>query len=81
MMTKQSTIIMPGVRERMRNEEGHVTERESFNYIYIFYYIFVFSLPQVINLGNGRPFSLKDFIALVETCVGKKAKIQVSRKR
>ena len=81
MMTKQSTITMPGVRERMRNEERHVTERESFIYIYIFYYKFVFLLPQVINLGNGRPFSLKDFIALVETCVGKKAKIQVSRKR
>ena len=81
MIRKQSTIIMPGVRERMRNEEGHVTERESFICIYIFYYIYFFLLPQVINLGNGRPFSLKDFIALVETCVGKKAKIQVSRKR
>ena len=81
MMRKQSTIIMPGVRERMRNEEGHVIKRESFIYIYIFFYIFVFLLPQVINLGNGRPFSLKDFIALVETCVGKKAKIQVSRKQ
>jgi UDP-glucose 4-epimerase len=35
----------------------------------------------VINLGNGRPFSLKDFISLVETCVGKKARIQVFKKR
>mmetsp|Transcript_33354 Transcript_33354/g.31823 ORF Transcript_33354/g.31823 Transcript_33354/m.31823 type:complete len:418 (+) Transcript_33354:192-1445(+) len=32
---------------------------------------------QVINLGNGRPFSLKDFISLVESCVGKKAQIQI----
>ena len=34
----------------------------------------------MINLGNGRPFSLKDFISLVETCVGKKARIQVRSK-
>jgi len=26
---------------------------------------------QVINLGNGRPFLLKDFISLVEKAVGK----------
>jgi len=32
---------------------------------------------EVINLGNGRPYKLKDFISLVETCVGKKAVIQV----
>jgi len=31
----------------------------------------------VINLGNGRPFMLKDFISLVETCVGKAAVIEV----
>lgn len=32
---------------------------------------------EVINLGNGRPFKLKDFITLVETCVGKSADIEV----
>lgn len=32
---------------------------------------------QVINLGNGRPFLLRDFIELVEKCVGKKAVIQI----
>lgn len=32
---------------------------------------------QVINLGNGRPFLLKDFISLVETCVGRKAVIEI----
>ena len=32
---------------------------------------------EVINLGNGRPFKLKDFISLVETCVGKTANIEV----
>lgn len=33
---------------------------------------------QVINLGNGRPYLLKDFISLVENCVGRKASIEVS---
>lgn len=32
---------------------------------------------EVFNLGNGRPFLLSDFIKLVETCVGKRANIQV----
>jgi hypothetical protein len=32
---------------------------------------------QVINLGNGRPFLLKDFISLVEKAVGKEAIIEV----
>lgn len=32
---------------------------------------------EVINLGNGRPFSLKNFIQLVEKCVGKSANIEV----
>jgi UDP-glucuronate 4-epimerase len=32
---------------------------------------------QVFNLGNGRPRLLKDFIALVEDCVGKKAIIEM----
>lgn len=32
---------------------------------------------EVINLGNGRPYLLKDFISLVETSVGKKAVIQI----
>lgn len=32
---------------------------------------------QVINLGNGRPFLLRDFIKLVEDAVGKKAIIEV----
>jgi hypothetical protein len=32
---------------------------------------------EVINLGNGRPYLLKDFIHLVETSVGKKANIEV----
>ncbi len=32
---------------------------------------------EVINLGNGRPFSLKNFIGLVEECVGKSANIEV----
>jgi UDP-glucuronate 4-epimerase len=32
---------------------------------------------QIFNLGNGRPRLLKDFIALVETCVGKKAVIEM----
>lgn len=32
---------------------------------------------EVINLGNGRPYLLKDFISLVETCVGKNAIIQI----
>jgi UDP-glucuronate 4-epimerase len=31
---------------------------------------------EVINLGNGRPYLLKDFITLVETCVGRKAVIE-----
>jgi UDP-glucuronate 4-epimerase len=34
---------------------------------------------QVINLGNGRPFLLRDFISLVESSVGKKAVIEVRR--
>lgn len=34
-------------------------------------------IDQVINLGNGRPFMLKDFISLVETCVGRAAVIEV----
>lgn len=33
---------------------------------------------EVINLGNGRPYLLKDFISLVEKCVGKEAVIDVS---
>ncbi|CAM9240891.1 unnamed protein product, partial [Ectocarpus fasciculatus] len=32
---------------------------------------------QIFNLGNGRPRLLKDFIALVEDCVGKKAVIEM----
>lgn len=32
---------------------------------------------QVINLGNGRPFLLRDFIKLVEDSVGKKAIIEI----
>jgi UDP-glucuronate 4-epimerase len=32
---------------------------------------------EVINLGNGRPFLLRDFISLVEKCVGKQAIIEV----
>jgi len=32
---------------------------------------------EVINLGNGRPFLLRDFINLVERCVGKPADIEV----
>ena len=32
---------------------------------------------EVINLGNGRPYKLKDFIELVETCVGKSADIEI----
>lgn len=32
---------------------------------------------EVVNLGNGKPYLLKDFIALVETCVGKKAIIEI----
>lgn len=32
---------------------------------------------QVFNLGNGRPFLLKDFISLVEDKIGKKAKIRI----
>ena len=32
---------------------------------------------EVINLGNGRPYLLKDFISLVEKSVGQKAVIQV----
>jgi len=32
---------------------------------------------EIINLGNGRPFLLRDFINLVERCVGKKADIEV----
>ena len=32
---------------------------------------------EVVNLGNGRPYLLKDFIALVEKCVGKSAVIEV----
>lgn len=28
-------------------------------------------------MGNGRPFQLKDFISLVEKCVGKEAKIEI----
>ena len=31
-------------------------------------------LSQVINLGNGRPFLLKDFISLVEKAVGKEVR-------
>lgn len=31
---------------------------------------------QIFNLGNGRPRLLKDFISLVEKCVGKKAIIE-----
>lgn len=38
---------------------------------------FFSSLYQVINLGNGRPFLLKDFISLVEKCVGKEAMIEI----
>lgn len=32
---------------------------------------------KVLNLGNGRPFLLKNFIELVENCVGKKAIIEI----
>lgn len=32
---------------------------------------------EVINLGNGRPYLLKDFIGLVERSVGKRAHIEV----
>ena len=32
---------------------------------------------QVINLGNGRPFLLRNFIKLVEECVGKAAIIEI----
>ena len=32
---------------------------------------------EVINLGNGRPFMLRNFISLVEECVGKKAVIEI----
>jgi UDP-glucuronate 4-epimerase len=32
---------------------------------------------EVINLGNGRPYLLKDFISLVEQSVGKAAFIEV----
>lgn len=32
---------------------------------------------EVVNLGNGRPFLLKDFISLVEKSVQKKANIEV----
>jgi hypothetical protein len=32
---------------------------------------------QVFNLGNGRPRLLKDFIALVEKCVGKSAIVEM----
>jgi len=32
---------------------------------------------QIFNLGNGRPYLLKDFISLVESSVGKKAIIQI----
>ncbi len=33
---------------------------------------------EVFNLGNGRPYLLRDFISLVEKCVGKSAIIEVS---
>ena len=40
--------------------------------------IYILSLTtQVINLGNGRPFLLKDFISLVEKSVGRSAKIEI----
>jgi hypothetical protein len=32
---------------------------------------------EVVNLGNGKPYLLRDFISLVETCVGRKANIEV----
>jgi dTDP-D-glucose 4,6-dehydratase len=32
---------------------------------------------KIFNLGNGRPYLLKNFISLVERCVGKKASIQL----
>lgn len=32
---------------------------------------------QIINLGNGRPFLLKNFISLIEKEIGKKAIIQI----
>lgn len=32
---------------------------------------------EVINLGNGRPFQLSSFIQLVESCVGRKAIIEI----
>ena len=32
---------------------------------------------EVLNLGNGRPYQLKDFIRLVESSVGREAKIEV----
>lgn len=32
---------------------------------------------EVVNLGNGRPFLLRDFISLVEKCVGTSAVIEV----
>ena len=42
--------------------------------------VLIYTLPlttQVINLGNGRPFLLKDFISLVEKSVGRAAKIEI----
>lgn len=47
----------------------------------IIFYFHLYFYFQVINLGNGRPFSLKDFISLVEKCVGKEAKIQVIKEK
>ena len=32
---------------------------------------------EIFNLGNGRPYLLRDFISLVETCTEKKAVIQI----
>ena len=32
---------------------------------------------KIFNLGNGRPYLLKNFIALVESCVGRSAVIQM----
>jgi UDP-glucuronate 4-epimerase len=32
---------------------------------------------EVINLGNGRPYKLHDFIALVEDSLGRTAEIEV----
>ena len=36
------------------------------------------SCSRVLNIGNGSPVSLMEFVDILEKCIGKKAKLNLS---